>query len=103
MHLHGLTLDEFQELNEQFKQRQKPDYDCRNRTHPLPPIPNDTEVWVTSGASPGIVTAHSSAPILYIVDTPQEEIVHCGYPTGGNEKNTSQCSTQWTVICEYFK
>ena len=69
-------LDEFQKLNEQFKQRQKADYDRRHRSHHLPAIPNDTEVWVTSGAtpSPGRVTAHSSAPRSYIVDTPQGEM-----------------------------
>ena len=43
-------LDEFQELNEQFKQRQKVDYDRCHRTHPLPPIPKNTEVWITSGS-----------------------------------------------------
>ena len=69
-------LNKFQELNEQFKERQKVDYDRRHRTHPLPSIPNDTEVWVTSGTipSPGRVTAHSSAPQSYIVDTPQGEM-----------------------------
>ena len=66
-------LNTFRELNEQFKQRQKADYDRRHRTHPLPPIPNDTDVWVTSGTtpSPGRVTAHSSTPRSYIVETPQ--------------------------------
>ena len=69
-------LDTFRDSNEQFKQRQKADYDRRHRTYPLPPIPNDTEVWVTSGTtpSPGRVTAHSSTPRSYIVETPQGEM-----------------------------
>ena len=81
-------LNKFQELNEQFKQRQKVDYDRRHRTHPLPSIPNDTEVWVTPGTipSPGRVTAHSSAPRFYIVDTPQGEM-----------RRNRLHLTQWTV------
>ena len=69
-------LDEFQKLSKQFKQRQKADYDRHHQSHHLPAIPNDTEVWVTSGAtpSPSRVTAHSSAPQSYIVDTPQGEM-----------------------------
>ena len=47
-------LDNFCTLNAQFKQQQKADYDRRHRSTSLPPIPNDTEVWVTSGsAAPG--------------------------------------------------
>ena len=69
-------FDEFQELNEQFKQKQKIDYDRCHRTHPLPPIPENTEVWITSGSNPtsGRVTANANAPRSYIVDTPQGEL-----------------------------
>ena len=101
-------LDEFQELNEQYKQRQKQDYDRRHCTHPLPPIPDNTEVWITSGSSPssGRVTAHASAPRSYIVDTPQGEmrrnrlhlnVVPNGDPLTNSRADTSQESSHRPV------
>ena len=93
-------LDKFRNSNEQFKQRQKADYDRRHRTHPLAPIPNDTEVWVTSGStpSPGRVTAHSSTPRSYIVETPQGEMrrnrLHLNVvPNGQSSTNISNNTT----------
>ena len=92
-------LDEFQELNEQFKHRQKVDYDRRHRTHPLPPIPENTEVWITSGSSPtsGRVTAHASAPRSYIVDTPQGEMrrnqLHLNVVPNGDAPTQSRTTT----------
>ena len=92
-------LNKFQELNEQFKQRQKADYDRRHRTHPLPPIPNDTEVWITSGTtpSPGRVTSHASAPRSYIVETPQGEIrrnrLHLNVMPNGQSSVNNQSNT----------
>ena len=89
-------LDVFQELNEQYKQRQKLDYDRRHCTHPLPPIPDNTEVWITSGLSPssGRVTAHASAPRSYIVDTPQGEMrrnrLHLNVVPNGNPLTNSR-------------
>ena len=69
-------LDEFQELNEQFKQKQKIDYNRRHCTHPLPPIPENAEVWITSGSSPmsGRVTVNANTPRSCIVDTLQGEM-----------------------------
>ena len=92
-------LDTFRDSNEQFKQRQKADYDRRHRTYPLPPIPNDTEVWVTSGTtpSPGRVTAYSSTPRSYIVETPQGEMrrnrLHLNVVPNGQSLVNSSSST----------
>ena len=64
-------LEEFCKQNELFKQRQKADFDRRHRVRPLPPIPSDTEVWITSGDQPipGRVTATALTPRSYLVET----------------------------------
>ena len=96
-------------MNEQYKQRQKQDYDRCHRTHPLPPIPDNTEVWITSGSSPssGRVTAYASAPQSYIVDTPQGEmrrnrlhlnVVPNGDPLTNSRADTSQENSHRPVI-----
>jgi hypothetical protein len=38
----------FRRQDKAFKQKQKGDYDRRHRSLPLQPIPNDTQVWVTT-------------------------------------------------------
>ena len=69
-------LQDFRVCNEQFKARQKADYDQRHRVRDLPALPNDTNVWVTSGGHPTrgqtMTTAHT--PRSYIVQTPNGEI-----------------------------
>ena len=101
-------LDEFQELNAQYKLRQKQDYDQRHCTHLLPPIPDNTEGWITSGSSPssGGISAHASAPRSYIVDTPQGEmrrnrlhlnVVPNGDPLTNSRADTSQESSHRPV------
>jgi len=66
-------LDKFRTLNAQFKQQQKEDYDRHHRSALLPPIPNDTEVWVTSGSG----TRGQATPA---------QVIHCEYSTRGGEK-----------------
>jgi hypothetical protein len=41
-------LESFRRQDKAFKQKQKGDYDRRHRSLPLQPIPNDTQVWVTT-------------------------------------------------------
>ena len=100
-------LDKFQELNEQYKQRQKQDYDRRHHTHPFPPIPDNTEVWITSGSSPssGRVTAHASVPRSYIVDTPQGEMrrnrLHLNVVPNGDPLTNSRADTTLRMSNEY--
>ena len=44
-------LADFQALNQEFKQKQKQDFDCWHRAWELPDLdlPDDTEVFVTTG------------------------------------------------------
>ena len=41
-------LRKFHEMDANFMQKQKEDYDKHHRVHPLSPIPDNTEVWITS-------------------------------------------------------
>ena len=96
MHSH---LEKFRELNEQFKQKQKSDYDRRHCTHSLPPIPKNTDVWVTSGSTPssGRVTGHADTPRSYLVETPQGEMrrnrLHLNVVPNGNPSTNSSSNT----------
>ena len=69
-------LDAFRKQNKEFKQRQKSAFDHRHQTHPLPPIADDTKVWVSSGQTPtpGQINSHAGTPRSYIVNTPGGQI-----------------------------
>ena len=69
-------LETFRKQNKEFKQRQKSAYDRRHRTSSLPPIADDTKVWITSGrtALPGQIMSHANTPRSYIVNTPGGQI-----------------------------
>ena len=41
-------LADFRKQDKEFKQKQKRDYDCRHNVKPLPPIPDNAEVWITT-------------------------------------------------------
>ena len=58
------NLETFREQNDEFKIKQKQYYDRYHRVHSLPPIPDETEVWITSGKSltPGCVSASADTP-----------------------------------------
>jgi len=88
-------------LNSTRKQQQKADYNRRNCSIPLPPIPNDTEVWVTSSsATPGRVKATADSPRSYIVTTPYGEVrrnrMHLNvlpdqHPSTSQQNDSQQC------------
>ena len=42
----GTIRERFLKINSQFKEKQKKDFDRYHGVHSLPPIPNDTDVWV---------------------------------------------------------
>ena len=64
-------LDEFRRKDVEFKQKQKQNFDSRHRVRVLPPIPNNTEVQITSGTeTTGQVITPANAPRSYIVETP---------------------------------
>ena len=66
-------LKEFRRQELQSKSKQKSDYDRRHRTHSLPPIPDDSEVWITSDRKQvisGRVTGQREMPRSYTVSIP---------------------------------
>ena len=67
-----LYLETFKASEAVFKQQQKENFDIRQRTKPLPDIPPQTDVWITTNRdhSPGTVTATTDAPRSYLVETP---------------------------------
>ena len=62
-------LQEFCKYNEAFRKRQKVDFDKRHRARPLPPIPSDTKVLITSGVQPipRRIIATALTPQLYLI------------------------------------
>ena len=69
-------LEEFRRQNKDFKEKQKRDYDRRHRTLPLSPIPDETDVWITSGTQPvpGRVVLPANTPRSYLIDTPSGRV-----------------------------
>ena len=69
-------LKSFREVDRHFKGKQKENFDARHRVKDLPPIPNETDVWVTSESEPvsGKVVAPADRPRSYVVDTPSGQI-----------------------------
>ena len=69
-------LQEFKTRNQQFKSKQKRDYDRRHQVRELPEIPDDTEVWITTNRQPttGRTIAPADTPRSYIVQTPSGDI-----------------------------
>lgn len=78
-----LTLDwkylgEFRKQNLEFKnqRRQKQDCDSSHGVCPLTPIPNNMNIWITSGDKPvhGTVVSTADAPRSYVVETPSGQV-----------------------------
>jgi len=65
-------LPEFKRTNQLFKNNQKRNFDKHYRTSECPTLPNNSEVWVTSGREPvrGRVVAAADTPRSYLVNTP---------------------------------
>jgi transposase InsO family protein len=70
-------LEDFRTQDSSFKRRQKDDYDRRHGVRSLPPIPDDSEVWITSDkkqAIPGRVTGQRGTPRSYNISTPSGQV-----------------------------
>ena len=69
-------LQDFQQANDKFKKQQKRNYDKRHRVRDLPEIPDDTDVWITTGRNPvaGRTVNMADTPLSYIMQTPSGEI-----------------------------
>ena len=77
---HWSYIEEFLRQDEEFKQKQKQNFDNRHQVKPLPEIPDDTEVWVTTDGQPvtGRVVTHATTPRSYVVNT-SNSTVRCNH------------------------
>ena len=64
-------LGRFREKDQEFKEKQKYNYDRRHRARALSPLPEETEVWIRTGNErlPSKVTSTASSPRSYWVET----------------------------------
>ena len=69
-------MEEFRSQNNSFKEQQKQEYDQRHGVRSLSPIPDNSDVWITSGEQPatGTVIRPAYTPRSYIVDTPSGQV-----------------------------
>ena len=69
-------LSEFKRLNRDYKDKQKIDFDRRHGARDLPPVPIDTEVWISTdnGPIPGRIQSPATTPRSYVVSTPSGEV-----------------------------
>ena len=65
-------LADFRKLDQEYKRKQKQNFDRRFRARDLPPLPDYTELWITTDrvAIRGRVVSPASRPRSYIVETP---------------------------------
>ena len=63
-----IYLETFRELDKKKKAKQKENFDLRHRAKDLPAIPDDTEVWITTGSEPvsGRVISPAGRPRSYV-------------------------------------
>ena len=69
-------LAEFRRADKQFKESQKKNFDKRHRVCERGDIPEDSNVWINSGAQPhrGRVVAADPSPRSYLITTPTGEV-----------------------------
>lgn len=69
-------LESFRQSDHQFKAKQKENFDRRHGARSLTPLPDDSEVWVTTDdqTMPGRVVTPADAPRSYLVDTPHSQV-----------------------------
>ena len=71
-----LYLENFREMDKRYKEKQKENFDARHRVEDLPPIPDETEVWVATDNKPvrGAVNSLADRPRSYVVYTPTGQV-----------------------------
>ena len=69
-------LEKFRKSEKQYKIQQKENFNSKHRAKKLPPISNDTEVWITTEQEPvpGVVVSPADRPRSYVVETPSGQI-----------------------------
>ena len=72
----GTHTQHLKELHGKYKANQSKYYDNRHRVRSLPPLPNDTPVWVQTENSqePGTIVHQAATPRSYLVSTPRGEL-----------------------------
>ena len=69
-------LKEFRAADEQFKNKQKAAFNTRHQAKELSDIPDNTNVWITTGGShsPGRVITTADTPRSYLVESSDGQI-----------------------------
>ena len=64
-------LKKFREQDKEYKVKQKRNYDCHYGTRPLTELPDDIDVWVSTGNNqiPGQISSSAGTPRSYEVET----------------------------------
>ena len=65
-------IEDFKSRDAEYKERQKRNYNKRRRVRPLPSLPDNSTVWVTTGGhyTPGTVLHPADTPRSYVINTP---------------------------------
>lgn len=92
-----METDEFRSNNRTFKNRQKRKYDRCHRVRALIPIPDDSDVWITSGDQPISGSDQTHPCPTYVVENPAGQVrrnrQHLNV-TPGNRQSTEQPQTE---------
>ena len=98
-------LEEFCRKNQAFKDRQKRNYDRQHGVQTLPPISDDSGVWITSGDQPvtGRVVSPADTPWSYIVETPSGQVrwnrQHLNrMPTSQDQPDQTECPSRDPIM-----
>ena len=69
-------MEMFKKNNQQFKQKQQRDYNKRHCTKELKPLPENTDIWITSGDKPvqRRILSSGETPHSYVVDNPTGQV-----------------------------
>ena len=90
-------LPRFQKINSQFKDKQKKDFDSYHGVHSLPPISNDTDVWINlddGRQMPGKVVSTAQSPRSYVVHTSSGQLRSYAIPAAQDDGQS--CESQPT-------
>ena len=99
-------LQRFQKINSQFKEKQKKDFDCYHGVHSLPPISDDTDVWINCDDGrqmPGKILSTAQSPRSYVVQTSSGQLRRNRsnikvMPIPAAQDNEHLCASQPTIM-----
>ena len=85
-------------INSQFREKQKLDFDCHHGVHSLPPISNDTDVWINLDDGRqilGKIVSIAQSPRSYVVQTSSGQFV-------GTEVILRLCLFPWPRMTDNY-